>query len=200
MAKAKAKSRRKGRKLAIAGAKEVRRTTFDGLPIVDAAADMILNVHTEDVQAAKGSERDATNCILARACARDLKSSRVAFFRRTAYIDLPDSKGNRSVTRFILDKDAKAIVAAFDRGKSVRGEVTVRLLAPTQSQTLDACRESSRRLKARRRKAVINGEIVGKVMHNARFHKKPSVADLDVRRGIGMVHNTLKKEKKAVGT
>ena len=122
---AKKKRFKRNKKLAIQGASEVRRTAFNGLPIVDAKADFTVLVRTRNVRAAKGHEKDAANCILAKACADQLGASLVAFFRTTAYLELPDSSGNRRVVRYKLDDDAAAIVAAFDRGEasSVRGEV-----------------------------------------------------------------------------
>jgi hypothetical protein len=189
MAKVKAKKRQ----WAIGGAGEVRRTTFGGIPIVDAVADFSLVVRTQDVNAAKGSEKDATNCVLAKACAQQVGASLVAFFRRTAYLELPDAKGNKRVVRYMLDNDAAAIVAAFDRGKSVRGEVMVTLKAPRPGQTLDKVRERSVRAHARRA-AIVKGEILPS-QNQGRFHMKPTIADMDVRSGIGLVHNIVKKDK-----
>lgn len=178
---------------AIGGAGEVRRTAFGGLPIVDAEADFSLIVRTQDVNAAKGSEKDATNCILAKACAQQVGASIVAFFRRTAYLELPDAEGNRRVVRYMLDGDAAAIIAAFDRGKSVRGEVMVTLKAPRKNETLDSVRERSARAHARRA-AVLKGEILPSRNHG-QFHKKPTITDMDVRNGTGLVHNIVKRNK-----
>jgi hypothetical protein len=173
-------------------ASHVVRTTFDGLPIVDAKADFTLVVRTKDVSAAQGYEKDAANCILAKACASQVGASKVAFFRRTAYLDLPDNKGKRMVVRYKLDDDAAAIVAAFDRGKSVQGEVSVTLKAPKPSESLDRVAESSRRKRANQRKAVLNGTIVrrGPTSGPPRMAR---ISSLDVRNGTGLVHNTLKQ-------
>ena len=185
------KTKRK-RMLAIEGAGRARREAFNGLPIVDATADFTLIVRTRDVKAARGSEKDATNCILAKACAKQVGASIVAFFRRTAYLELPDSKGNRRVVRYILDNDAAAIVAAFDRGRSIRGEVTVTLKAPRPSQTLDVIREKGKKRSARKR-AVLRGEIVDTSKANTvQFHKKPTLA---VRKGNGLVKNIVKRKR-----
>lgn len=188
--------KKKGRRLAFHGAREIRRTTFDGMPIVDSTADMTLVVSTKDVEAAKGSERDPGNCILAKACQEKVGASRVAFFRSIAYLDLPDAKGRRRLVRFMLDKDASAVVRAFDRGSSVKGEMSVTLRAPTPSTTLDSVRERAIRDRARKRQALLMGKIAGD-SSKARFYKKPNIADLDVRSGTGLVHNTLKKPKRA---
>ena len=188
----------KRQKLAINGAADVRRETFNGLPIVDAKADFTLIVRTEAVKAAKGNEKDAANCILAKACAKQVGASIVAFFRRTAYLELPDAKGNRRVVRYILDTDAAAIVAAFDRGKNVKGEVMVTLKAPQPYQTLDSIRERGRESKRRQREAVLRGEIDELVMQNRnqkRLFKKPHVTDIDVRSGTGLVQNSIKKSR-----
>ena len=180
--------------LAMEGAKRVRRETFGGLPIVDAKTDFTLVVRTRDVTAAKGHEKDASNCILAKACAQQVGASVVAFFRRTAYLELPDAKGVRRVVRYRLDDDARAIVSAFDRGKSVKGEVTVTLKAPTASQSLDSLREKSRQKRAGVQKAVLSGRIYDPKMQ-ARYHEKPAIAGVDVRSGTGRVHNAVKKAK-----
>lgn len=71
-------------------------------------------------------------------------------------------------------------------------------LAPGVGRTLDASRERQHRLADARRKAVVNGELVVKRLSNARFHKAPSVAGLDVRSGVGLVHNTIKAAKAKV--
>jgi hypothetical protein len=179
--------------LAHYGASKVRRETFDGMPIEDADADMFVRVSDQDIRLAesKGAQRDPANCALAQACASQLGSSRVAFFRRTAYVDLPDAKGNRRVVRFMLDAPAAAIVEAFDKGQSVRGEVVVTMRKPCNSMTLDHLRakDAARR---ERRSAIIRGEIAGKP-HNVRYHKRPTMADMDVRHGGGRVHNSVKK-------
>jgi hypothetical protein len=183
----------KSKKLAMNNAHEVLRTTFNGLPIVDADADFSLIIRNTEVKAAKGMEKDAANCILAKACAKQVGASVVAFLRETAYLELPDAKGNKRVVRYKLDADAAAIVAAFDRGKSVQGEVMVKLKAPTASRTLDYIRANSRRTKERRNQAAIRGEIIEKDMSHARYHNKRSVKDMDVRNGTGLIHNMIKR-------
>jgi hypothetical protein len=184
----------KGRKLAINNANEVLRTTFNGLPIVDAEADFSLIVRNTEVKAAKGMERDASNCILAKACAKQVGATIVAFLRTVAYLELPDGKGNKRVVRYMLDEDSQAIVKAFDRGKAVRGEVMVTLKAPRASDKLDYIREESRLKAARERKAAIRGEITGNNNPRmARYQSKRSVKDMDVRNGTGLVQNMIKK-------
>lgn len=189
------KRRKRRRQLAIEGAHEVRRKTFDGLPIVDAKADFTLIIRTDDVKAAKGSEKDPTNCILAKACAQQVGASIVAFFRHAAYLDLPDAKGKRRVVRYLLDDDAAATVAAFDRRRSVKGEVTVTLKAPPPSQTLDALRKRNRTHRKKKRQSVLKGEVIESNKSQARFSKKPNIRDMDVRNGTGLVHNVVKKSK-----
>jgi hypothetical protein len=188
MVKAKVK-KRKGRSLAFHGAAEVRRTTFGGLPIVDADADFTLVVRDADVKAAQGSRLDFSNCVLAKACRRQVGASVVAFFRTIAYVDLPDHKGKRNVVRFYLDNDAAAIVKAFDRGKAVAGEVTVKLLAPRPSNRLEAVRQHNKERRERQSQALLKGEIYGNPAQ-ARFARKPRVADMDIRNGSGKVQMT----------
>lgn len=186
----------KDKMMAPAGARVVRRETFDGLPIVDADADFSLIVRTRDLKAAKGNEKDAANCILAKACANQVGATTVAFFRSVAYLDLPDDNGNRRVVRYLLDESAAAIVSAFDKGETVKGEVMVTLKAPSESMTLDAIRERSRSRNERKRKSVVNGEIIEPVVSQRRLHKSPSVKDMDVRSGTGLVQSVIRKAKK----
>lgn len=167
--------------------------TFNGIPIVDAKADFTLMVRTSSVKAAEGQEKDAANCILAKACREQVGASIVAFFRRVAYLELPDSRGRKRVVRYKLDDDAAAIVAAFDRGKSVRGEVMVTLKAPRKSESLDAVRKKSRDLRERHRAAILNGIIIEKGSKSGPSPHKAKVLNLDVRNGQGLVHNSIKK-------
>ena len=186
----------KRRQLAFAGAREVRRETFDGLPIIDAKADFTVVLRDSDIRAAKGNRKDAANCVLAKACARQVGASRVAFFRQVAYLDLPDAEGNRNVVRFFLDDDAAAIVRAFDRGRSVKGEVSVTLKAPTTSRRLDHLYQLGKERRERRRKALIKGELLDADMTRKRLHRQPRVADMDVRNGTGMFQIAVVKPSK----
>lgn len=188
--KASKPNRKPKRVAAVGGAGRVLRETFDGLPIVDAKADMTLVVRTTDVEAAEGNAKDASNCVLAKACARQFGSSKVMFFRTCAYVEKPEPDGKRVVTRFILDEHAAAIVRAFDKGKCVKGEVSVTLKAPKQSQSLDYLVDKQRRRTIR--KAMIRGTIVNK-SPSAGVYRKPRLADMDVRNGTGMVHNSVIK-------
>lgn len=169
--------------------KAIRRT-FEGLSIVDAVTDMALVVRKQDVAAARGSQKDASNCVIAKACRSKLGSSKVVIFRRVAYIELPDADGTRLVKRFFLSDEAAAIVRAFDRGKKVQGEVTVTLKAPNKSNTLDECRKRS----IRRRRAIMSGEV--EQFSTETTFPRPRKADLDIRNGSGQVQNTLVKASK----
>ncbi len=175
-------------------ASSVIRRTFGGLPMVDAKADFTLMIRTSNVKSAAGHEKDASNCILAKACQQQIGASIVAFFRQVAYLELPDSRGNSRVVRYMLDADTSAIVAAFDRGKAVKGEVTVTLRAPKRSQRLDVVLSQSRKNKARKREALLKGIILegpkfGPTRNRAR------VMDMDVRNGTGLVQSI----KKTIG-
>lgn len=176
-------------------ASAVLRTTFSGLKIVDAEADFTLLVRTQDIDAAKGHEKDAANCVLAKACAKQVGASVVAFFRRIAYLELPDSKGNKVVKRYTLDDDAAAIIAAFDRGKAVKGEVMVTLKAPRRSLRLDRMLEKSRRSRVAKRKAVLSGVITERCAKKGPSAHKAQIINVDVRNGSGLVQNIIKKSK-----
>lgn len=175
--------------LAVKGAENVRRETFDGLPIVDAEADMIVVVRNEDIKRARGNEKDAEKCALAKACARDFGSTKAAFFRTVAYIELPDENGNRRVVRFILGRAAAEIVRAFDRRKSIKGEVAVRLKAPSRGRKLDYVRDKQKANTKRKREAILKGKVIDVTPQAPRFAKKPNVSDIDVRNGSGLVQN-----------
>lgn len=176
--------------IAIQAAGRVLRKTFDGMPIVDAKRDFTLSVNGKDIKA--GKRKDPGNCALANACREQVHASKVVFFRKTAYMDLPDSKGVRTVYRFLLGKEAVAFVRQFDRGEKVNGDVTVTLKAPPPSNTLDSNRAESRQRREKARKALLRGELAGTTGNKATFARKPRVSDIDVRNGTGLVHNIVK--------
>jgi hypothetical protein len=178
---------KKKSKSTIEGVKEVIRTTFDGLPIKDGESKLLLTVHTEDVDKAAGNEQDAMNCILAKACQRQMHSATVAFFRTVAYIEHADAKGVRGVYRYLLSPEARSIIEAFDRGKNVKGEVCIELLPPMSSRSLDGARARS---KANYRKALLKGHI--KNVSNARQFAGSLTTKLDIRNGTGLVKSILK--------
>lgn len=181
-------TKKKKTKSTIEGVSEIIRTTFEGLPIQDGTSSLLLTVHTEDVAKAKGKEKDAMNCILAQACQRQMHSAKVAFFRTVAYIEHADAKGQRGVYRYRLSPEARAIVAAFDGGKTVKGEVCIELLPPTPSTSLDATRARS---KESYRKALLQGYI--KDLSQARQDAGSVVSKLDIRNGTGMVKSIVHK-------
>ncbi len=174
-------------KSTIEGVSEIIRTTFDGVPIKDGDSRLLLTVHTEDVDRAMGNEKDATNCILAKACQRQMHSAKVAFFRTVAYIEHADAKGERGVFRYCLSREARFIIEAFDRGKTIKGEVCIELLPPTPSVSLDGARA---RNKAAHRKALIEGHI--KDVSRSRKSAHNIVTKLDIRNGTGLVKSILR--------
>ncbi len=182
----------KKRMIAIQAAALIRRKTFDGMPIVDAKKDFTLVVPNGSVKT--GTRKDPANCALANACREQVHASKVVFFRKTAYMDLPDPKGIRTVYRFLLGKDAVEFIKRFDRGETVKGNVTVTLKAPNPSRTLDANRKESRQRREKGRKALLRGELAGTTGNKATFAKKARISHIDVRNGTGLVHNVLKKQ------
>lgn len=189
----KLKSRVNPKQTAIAGANKVRRETFDGLPIVDAKDNFTLVVRTDDLKAAKGHQKDFSNCILAKACWRQVGANTVLFLRSVVYLELPNSKGEKQVVRYMLDRTASSIVRAFDRGRSVKGEVTVTLKAPKKSQQLDTVREKSRQRVKKKREAILMGQIIEPNAKLRRFAKPARIKDMDVRNGTGLIRNIPKK-------
>lgn len=180
---------------AVTAAQKVIRETFDGIPIEDAKVNFSLIVRADDIKAAKGHEKDFFNCVLAKACARQVGSRKAAFMKSCAYVEMPDAKGRKRLVRYKLDKEAAAIVDAFDRGKEVRGEVMVTLKAPTASHTLDAVHRRYTKLKKAKRQAILRGQIVAPNKSKSRRPSKASVRRMDVRNGTGMVQHVLKAKR-----
>lgn len=154
---------------------------FEGLPVEEADAQLIVMASEGD---AKGAERsDPANCALARACKRLYDSTAVLFFRTRAYIDLPNEKGKRVVKRFLLSDSARAAVVRFDRTGEFPPAGFV-LAPPTKSQRL----EYNRKQNKQRRDAVLRGEREAPTPNGVASVRGESLAFEGVRSGTGMVH------------
>lgn len=177
---------------AVGGAAEDVKREFDGLPVVDSVADLQIVVNEEEIAAAEGFEKDPENCVLAKACSRQLRSNKILFFRSVAYVEHPGTDGVRRVYRYLVGDAARKIIEAFDSGREVRGNVTVVLRAPVESLTLESLRKKSQRTakqrNERRKKARMIGTLVSDKSNGVGIYKKPKSKDISVRSGTGMVH------------
>lgn len=175
------------------------RREFGGMPVEDAKVDLSLVVNSEEVRAAAGHEKDPENCILARACRRQLRSSKLLFFRSVAFVHHPGDDGVDRVYRYKIGRAARAIIEAFDRKKKVTGNVMVTLEAPKGSNKIDAIRERGRRnsaaRRARKRNSLINGQLIDDLPAGGNAYRRGKAKDLSVRSGTGMVHFNVTKEQ-----
>lgn len=154
---------------------------FGGLPLVEAKSDLCIVLSDEDIK--KGKKKDPAQCAIAHFGRRVYHAKKVAFFRSTAYIDLPDENGVRRVVRFMLSKPAKDFIKAFDKNEAVKSGVGLVLKAPSQSETLDA--------KLERRKKHMNYKHPRKPMTTIKKKIKKKPVAIDVRNGSG-VFQTIK--------
>lgn len=148
---------------------------FHGLPVVDATEPLRIVVNKTDLRKAK--PLDPNNCVFAQACRRLFESHAVLILRRTAYVELPDSKGKRKVNRFIISDDVRDRIVRFDKtGKANEGGFIFN--APAESQRMDAKQSYG----SKYRKAISSGKH--RISHT-KPNKKHARAMLGVRDGRG---------------
>lgn len=160
--------------------KEVMDRFFRGLVVEEADSSILIVADSAD--ASKAEQGDPENCALAQACKRLFNSTAVLFFRRVAYIDVPNAKGERVVKRFVISQTTRDAIVHFDRtGEFPPGGFT--LVPPQPSQTLERQNEDQKR----RHQAALRGERVAKP--NGRSATRSDPLSLEgVRSGTGMVH------------
>lgn len=181
------------------GAREIVRLWGD-MDVVDATRDLRIFVRHEDMANAKPKSPDM--CVFANACKRTFGTTKVLFFRRVAYVELPDESGVKHVERFTLGPGVRELIEKFDREETrVFPEGGFLLKSPPYSKTLQGGidrNERKRELREiRKRKAsLINGKTDRS--RRAPYGSPSMVVDLSVRNGTGMVHfnplNTAKSE------
>lgn len=176
---------------AVLGVMQAVRREFEGMSVEDAKTDLPIVVNSEEVRAAAGNEKDPENCVLAKACRQQLRSRKVLFFRSVAYVHHPGKDGVDRVYRYMIGDAARAIIAAFDRGQEVAGNVLVRLMAPKPSESLDGIRTRWKR-NQKKKTAKIVGTLTKNNYKGSPF-KKGIPKDITIRSGTGMVHMVLKK-------
>jgi hypothetical protein len=117
----------------------------------------------------------------------------VLFFRTIAYLELPTDKGIRRVERFMITKEMRELIEAFDKGEGIIPEGGFSLRAMTPGRRLEHMRLTKRARGARER---LRGEREVKQRHGNQgigaYADEPIVVDLAVRSGSGAVHFTVK--------
>ena len=150
---------------------------FNGLPVVDAKEPLRVFINQNDIRKAK--PKDPTCCVYANACKRLYNSRAILFLRRTAFVDLPNAKGERVVNRFLLNKEVMERIERFDKtGEAHPGGFNLR--APHPKGTLEYVRKTSLERKARIRAGT----------HKVKPHGPNKRVDDagDVRTGKGHIH------------
>jgi hypothetical protein len=112
-----------------------------GLKVVDARAPLVLGVTTSDVQYAQ--KKNPECCALARACMREYRGVRSAyFFRSAAWLEYPDR-----LVHYYLPVEVRKAIQAFDRtGAMPPG--AYRLLKPPPTLRLGKAGKKARAEKA----------------------------------------------------
>lgn len=87
-----------------------RITQIDGKPIINATKPMTLEISNNDV--AKADRKQPLDCVVARACRRDLGAKEVRVHLTRIYIRF----GGGSWQRFMTPAHMRADIIAFDRG------------------------------------------------------------------------------------
>lgn len=98
---------------------------FDGLPVIDADEDIILNVTKRDVLNSK--KKDPNNCAAAKAGKREFRKDVKVFLSRM-YI-----KENKHWVRYLTPTNAAREITSFDRGSQFEpGEYIFKAASPRQ--------------------------------------------------------------------
>jgi hypothetical protein len=118
-------------------------------PVVDAKDNVRIFITPEDLNGAITNH--PAQCVLARACQRMFGTDKVLFFKRTAFVGLPDELGIERVERFMLGETVREVIRTFDRGEPIIPHAGVMLLAPSPSEKLEAKVRQNHTPAARRR-------------------------------------------------
>lgn len=156
--------------------------TYNGMPVRDAKARLTVVVIEADVT--KGTRKDPSCCAFAQACKRLFQGDAV-FFKKIAYITLPDENGEKYVHRYHLTQGATDMIMEYDRTGKFPAGVGVNLLPPAKSSTLNALRKYHYAW-ADKRNAM---KRANKGKPKRRYDKKePRFFDKSVRNGTGSMH------------
>ncbi len=157
------------------------------------AHDLRVFIRPEDLDTA--IPKDPGCCVFARACQRTFGSTKVLFFRYTAYVELPDKDGTLRVERFKMPCNMRALVESFDRGEAVIPEAGFLLKAPTPAQSLEHLRSKSyQKFKASQEKARTAGQSKNPPTPGSGKTARPISVDMSVRHGTG--HAQFRQGKK----
>lgn len=138
-------------------------TTFEGLPLYDAAEDIGLVINKKDVSESK--KKDPANCAAALAGRREFKAD-VRVYMSRMYVK--DEKNKRWI-RFVTPESASREITAFDRGASFEpGEY--RFTAPSRGQQLGYQREKGS-------SNIVNKKIRKKIAHHRTANVRISAKD-----------------------
>lgn len=122
---------------------DLLRRVFQGMEIVDAKADVLINAKDEDFKGSTPNHLE--NCVFARACRRLYDSGVMLFMASVAYVDMPDEDGVRKVHRFIMGWKLRGAIRVMDESGGTKFVPGVfRLHAPPRANRLDYIRENSR--------------------------------------------------------
>jgi hypothetical protein len=173
---------------------EIKRHWGD-LEVIDARKDLRVFIQPEDVRSA--TVKDPGCCVFAQACKRQFAASKVLFWRRVAYVELPGPDGKRRVERFILSREMRDLIENFDRGNPVADVAGFELKKPPPAETLAGKICKNRVWKEKRRKALLKGTALGSrrstpgakkgSQGDGKYSKPALVVDLEVRDGKGRV-------------
>jgi len=174
---------------------EIKRHWGD-IEVVDADKDLRVFIQPEDVRSA--TKKDPGCCVFAQACKRQFAATKVLFWKSVAYVELPGADGKKRVERFQLGPQMRDLIEDFDKGLPVSEVAGFELKKPRPSYTLDGKLAKNRRLKQRRKDAVINGTINQRNGRKGKgkYGRPAIVVDLEVRNGKGRVQ--FKNEPAAV--
>jgi hypothetical protein len=141
-------------------AKSIQRF-WEGLKVVDADFDLTILLDAVDYKYAV--PQDMFNCAFIQAVRRLFNSKHAIFTRTLAYVDLVMDGKERKVYRFELSEQAKRIIRAFDRTKTIaerralaaKAGTAFVLRAPHAYMRLDA-----KRLRAKKDRRKVKRRIV----------------------------------------
>lgn len=148
----------------------------DGLPVVEAEADLYVYVTEEDISC--GVRKDPCRCAIAQAVKRSVGhvGGEAEIHRGIAYVKAPDEEGEMVWRRFRLGPRTRQRVEMFDK-TGIADPAGYLLKAPTKTQRLDYRR-------AQAKKAVKRPGSRGRIRTRERIN-----IDEMVRSGSGVVHH-----------
>lgn len=157
---------------------------YKGMPVKDAKANLTVVVLAQDVS--KGTRKDPSCCAFAQACKR-LFNGDAIFYKKIAYVELPDADGERYVHRFSLPLSATKLIMEYDRTGKFPAGVGINLLSPRKEGTLDALRRYHHTYH-KERNAIKRYKNKNGIKARKYTAKTPRLFDTSVRNGTGSMH------------